>query len=137
MIKGIKAEYDRLIEVLHLNAEREEKDLWQVCYHYWRFYRAVNDTLKEASSTKKQIEIVDHFIDFLKKSEQFKLSIEEKESLNKKEVPPMPPHIEKMRLIMRHEFEELTRKIRKLKRAKEGKKEMPSPKKSTKKWIRS
>lgn len=58
-LKDVQESFKELQEVLQENLHREKKDLWQVHYAYWRFYRSMNLLLDHAETLKDQQRILD------------------------------------------------------------------------------
>ena len=122
-----QAEYRLLMQVLEENYRSPNKNLWQVSFHWWRYYFHLNKQLDKAKTLADRVRVIEEYIvhsKVLMGIEEATLAdiegdlkkIGEERFLE----PTIPPHIRDMVRMMQNERGKFTRKVRAIKREKGG-----------------
>jgi len=139
----LEAEFDRLEEVLKENASRREKNLWQVVYHFWRFYYYMNQNIQNSTSIKKEVEIIDLFIEFHKSRLKHLMGVFEVYDVKDKNIQKIElekseqqPYIKEMLQLLEMERETFASNVKRIKKEKEPKKRLKRSSRRAK-WVKS
>lgn len=121
-----QAEYRLLLRVLEDNYRSPHKNLWQVSFHWWRYYFHLNKQLDNAKTVNDRSKVIEEYISQAKELvgiEQAMIKDIEgdlKRTGAGSEEPTLPFHIQDMIRMMQNERSKFNRRLRATKREKEG-----------------
>ena len=142
----LDTEYNRLAEVIESNLSAPISNLWQLCFHWWRTFKKINDQIDEAKDLKERDAIVASFATFQKKLSKDVDSLFVDLGIDPDDVKSLddhfesyPRHMREMILIMRRQRALFISNVKAIKAEKRGKGTKVSQKLARKKrgWIKS
>ena len=137
-------EFDKLLEVLEANYNRDQKDLLQISIHWWQVYSRVNRNIRDSKTLGEKVAIVDKFANFSKELNRASDTIYSDYDVKKEDVkefdcdnPLLPKPLKDIMKMLQYEKKLFSKNVRRLKKAKSRKTEPKKKAVRRKKWLRS
>jgi|JI9StandDraft_1071089.scaffolds.fasta_scaffold22207_2 hypothetical protein len=128
MDETLENEHRLLLRVLDDNAVSLEKNMWQIAFHWWRYYYHFNKQLDAAKELAEKVAIIEQYMAQSRSLVEVKAKIIKdletevmrRGDLEAKEVPLNTPTEDMIRM-MQQESLQFTKRLKAVKRQKEGK----------------